>query len=118
MLVCWLPKTADTITANASHRVGVGAFVMNSKREVCLLDQFLAFPYHYIKEEALIWELWFCSCFPTVIIYIYIYIPIYDLKCQTVIMIVVIRKEYNMYQIIGFHFSQPKESVSHFYGRS
>ena len=51
-------------------------------------------------------------------IYIYIYIPIYDLKCQTVIMIVVIRKEYNMDQIIGFHFSQPKESVSHFYGRS
>ena len=52
------------------------------------------------------------------LIYIYIYIYIYDLKCQTVIMIVVIRKEYNMDQIIGFHFSQPKESVSHFYGRS
>ena len=111
MLVCWLPKTVDTIPANASHRVGVGAFVMNSKREVCLLDQFLAFPYHYIKEEALIWELWFCSCFSNSF-------HIYDLKCQTVIMIVVIRKEYNMDQIIGFHFSQPKESVSHFYGRS
>ena len=105
MLVCWLPKTVDTIPANASHQVGVGAFVMNSKREACLLDQFLAFPYHYIKEEALIWELWFCSCFPTVILYI----PIYDLKCQTVIMIVVIRKEYNMDQMIGFIFHNQRK---------
>ena len=90
-----------------------------------------------LKEEALFWiNFWisltitsrkrhcFGNCgFALVFqqlfyIYIYIYIPIYDLKCQTVIMIVVIRKEYNMDQIIGFHFSQPKESVSHFYGRS
>nr|XP_023919622.1 nudix hydrolase 7-like isoform X1 [Quercus suber] len=39
MLVCWLPKTADTIPANASHRVGVGAFVMNSKREVLVVQE-------------------------------------------------------------------------------
>ena len=108
MLVCWLPKTADTIPANSSHRVGVGALVMNSKREVCLLDYFLAFPYHYIKKEALIWELWFCSCFPNSY-YIYIYIYIYDLKCQTVIMIVVIRKEYNMDQMIGFIFHNQRK---------
>ena len=35
MLVCWLPETMDTIPQNASHRVGVGAFVMNNQREVC-----------------------------------------------------------------------------------
>lgn len=34
MLVRWLPETPDTIPANASHRVGVGAFVLNDKREV------------------------------------------------------------------------------------
>lgn len=34
MLVHWLPKTANTIPANATHRVGVGAFVMNEKSEV------------------------------------------------------------------------------------
>ncbi|XP_030966367.1 nudix hydrolase 10-like isoform X2 [Quercus lobata] len=34
MLVCWLPETADIIPLNASHRVGVGSFVMNSKREI------------------------------------------------------------------------------------
>ena len=42
-------------------------------------------------------------------IYIYIYIPIYDLKCQTVIMIVVIRKEYNMDQMIGFIFHNQRK---------
>ena len=41
--------------------------------------------------------------------YIYIYIPIYDLKCQTVIMIVVIRKEYNMDQMIGFIFHNQRK---------
>lgn len=37
MLVRWIPETIDTLPANASHRVGIGAFVMNSEREVCLL---------------------------------------------------------------------------------
>ena len=41
MLVCWLLETPDTIPENASHRVGIGAFVMNSQREVCIQDQFL-----------------------------------------------------------------------------
>merc|ERR1712183_296884 len=39
MLVCWLPETADTIPLNASHRVGVGSFVMNSKREVLVVQE-------------------------------------------------------------------------------
>lgn len=46
MLVRWLPETPDTIPVNASHRVGVGAFVVNEKREVafCLaIFPFLAF---------------------------------------------------------------------------
>ncbi|KAK2968863.1 hypothetical protein RJ640_008032 [Escallonia rubra] len=33
MLVHWIPETANTLPANASHRVGIGAFVMNEKRE-------------------------------------------------------------------------------------
>ncbi|KAG8649463.1 hypothetical protein MANES_08G095901v8 [Manihot esculenta] len=34
MLVYWIPETASTIPANASHRVGIGAIVINDKREV------------------------------------------------------------------------------------
>lgn len=34
MLVCWLPDIKHTIPINASHRVGIGALVMNDKREV------------------------------------------------------------------------------------
>jgi hypothetical protein len=34
MLVYWIPETTDTLPANASHRVGIGAFVMNSQRQV------------------------------------------------------------------------------------
>lgn len=34
MLVRWIPETTDTIPANASHRVGIGAIVLNDKREV------------------------------------------------------------------------------------
>ncbi|XP_054802197.1 nudix hydrolase 10-like isoform X2 [Prosopis cineraria] len=33
MLVYWIPESAHTIPANATHRVGVGAFVMNGKQE-------------------------------------------------------------------------------------
>ncbi|KAK3415312.1 hypothetical protein EUGRSUZ_H00856 [Eucalyptus grandis] len=39
MLVRWLPETQDTIPANASHRVGVGAFVLNDKREVLVVQE-------------------------------------------------------------------------------
>lgn len=35
MLVHWLPSTPNTLPANASHRVGIGAFVLNEKNEVC-----------------------------------------------------------------------------------
>lgn len=34
MLVSWLPGIANTIPANATHRVGIGAFVVNEKNEV------------------------------------------------------------------------------------
>ena len=35
MLTQWLPKEeASTIPANASHQVGVGALVLNSRNEV------------------------------------------------------------------------------------
>ena len=36
MLVKWIPETSDTLPSNASHRVGIGAFVMNDKGEVSL----------------------------------------------------------------------------------
>nr|XP_023917428.1 nudix hydrolase 7-like isoform X1 [Quercus suber] len=39
MLVCWLPETTDTIPQNASHRIGVGAFVMNNQREVLVVQE-------------------------------------------------------------------------------
>ncbi|XP_030454887.2 nudix hydrolase 7-like [Syzygium oleosum] len=39
MLVRWLPETPDTIPVNASHRVGVGAFVVNEKKEVLVVQE-------------------------------------------------------------------------------
>ncbi|KAF8014846.1 hypothetical protein BT93_H0592 [Corymbia citriodora subsp. variegata] len=39
MLVCGLPETHDTIPVNASHRVGVGAFVLNDKQEVLVVQE-------------------------------------------------------------------------------
>ncbi|XP_019711282.1 nudix hydrolase 2 isoform X2 [Elaeis guineensis] len=39
MLVYWIPDTKHTIPANASHRVGVGGFVMNDKREVLVVQE-------------------------------------------------------------------------------
>lgn len=39
MLVKWIPKTASTIPANASHRVGVGAVVLNDKREMLVVQE-------------------------------------------------------------------------------
>lgn len=34
MLVYWIPDTKHTLPVNATHRVGIGAFVMNDKKEV------------------------------------------------------------------------------------
>ncbi|KAL2524134.1 Nudix hydrolase 2 [Abeliophyllum distichum] len=39
MLVHWLPSTANTLPANASHRVGIVAFVMNEKNEVLVVQE-------------------------------------------------------------------------------
>ncbi|CAK7324498.1 unnamed protein product [Dovyalis caffra] len=39
MLVYWIPDTPSTIPANASHRVGVGAIVLNDKREVLVVQE-------------------------------------------------------------------------------
>ncbi|KAF5746176.1 Nudix hydrolase 2 -like protein [Tripterygium wilfordii] len=39
MLVCWISETTDSLPANASHSVGIGAFVMNSKREVLVVQE-------------------------------------------------------------------------------
>ncbi|KAM7486382.1 hypothetical protein LguiA_002394 [Lonicera macranthoides] len=39
MLVYWIPKTPHTIPANASHRVGISAFVMNDKGEILVVQE-------------------------------------------------------------------------------
>ncbi|KAK7299817.1 hypothetical protein RJT34_10645 [Clitoria ternatea] len=39
MLVRWMPDSPDTIPANASHRVGVGAFVVNNKKQVLVVQE-------------------------------------------------------------------------------
>ncbi|KAL6873456.1 hypothetical protein ACP4OV_013538 [Aristida adscensionis] len=39
MLAYWLPNTTHTLPVNATHRVGVGAFVMNEKREVLAVQE-------------------------------------------------------------------------------
>nr|XP_043609232.1 nudix hydrolase 2-like [Erigeron canadensis] len=39
MLVRWIPETVNTLPANASHRVGIGAFVTNEKGEVLVVQE-------------------------------------------------------------------------------
>ncbi|XVE80541.1 hypothetical protein DITRI_Ditri14bG0148400 [Diplodiscus trichospermus] len=39
MLVFWIPETPDTIPANATHRVGIGAIILNDKREVLAVQE-------------------------------------------------------------------------------
>ncbi|XP_004144549.1 nudix hydrolase 7 [Cucumis sativus] len=39
MLVRWISETTNNLPANASHRVGIGAFVMNSNREVLVVQE-------------------------------------------------------------------------------
>ncbi|KAH7684091.1 Mn(2+)-dependent ADP-ribose/CDP-alcohol diphosphatase protein [Dioscorea alata] len=39
MLVYWIPASENTLPINATHRVGIGAFVMNEKREVLVVQE-------------------------------------------------------------------------------
>lgn len=39
MLVYWIPEGANTIPPNATHRVGVGAFVLNEKGEMLVVQE-------------------------------------------------------------------------------
>ncbi|KAJ4976855.1 hypothetical protein NE237_001961 [Protea cynaroides] len=39
MLTYWIPETCNTLPANVTHQVGVGAFVMNDKREVLVVQE-------------------------------------------------------------------------------
>lgn len=39
MLVFWLPETASTLPANASHQVGVGAIVVNDENRVLVVQE-------------------------------------------------------------------------------
>ncbi|GFY97688.1 nudix hydrolase homolog 2 [Actinidia rufa] len=39
MLVKWISETPDSVPANASHRVGIGAFVMNDMGEVLVVQE-------------------------------------------------------------------------------
>lgn len=39
MMTFWIPETPCTLPPNASHQVGIGAFVMNEKREVLAVQE-------------------------------------------------------------------------------
>ncbi|KAK6286834.1 hypothetical protein POUND7_013013 [Theobroma cacao] len=39
MLVNWISNSTNTLPQNASHRVGIGAFVVNDKREVLVVQE-------------------------------------------------------------------------------
>ncbi|GAB4826458.1 hypothetical protein Ancab_033353 [Ancistrocladus abbreviatus] len=39
MLVRWISESTSTLPANATHRVGVGAFVINEKKEVLVVQE-------------------------------------------------------------------------------
>ncbi|KAB5527746.1 hypothetical protein DKX38_021593 [Salix brachista] len=39
MLAYWIPDTPDTLPENASHRVGIGAFVLNKNGEVLVVKE-------------------------------------------------------------------------------
>lgn len=39
MLVYWIPATENTIPLNATHRVGVGGFVVNDKKEILVVQE-------------------------------------------------------------------------------
>lgn len=50
MLVYWIPDTTPKVPVNASHRVGIGAFVMNDNEEV------LFFPLVNLPLSQQLWE--------------------------------------------------------------
>ncbi|XP_052178115.1 nudix hydrolase 2-like isoform X9 [Diospyros lotus] len=39
MLVKWIPRTSDTLPPNASHRVGIGALVLNDEGQVLVVQE-------------------------------------------------------------------------------
>ena len=41
MLTKWLPEGLCTLPSNASHQVGIGAFVLNDKNEVLMFPVYL-----------------------------------------------------------------------------
>ncbi|GBG69999.1 hypothetical protein CBR_g4826 [Chara braunii] len=52
MLTKWLPPTPSTLPPNASHQVGVGAFVVNDKREVLAVQE----KYGFLRGKN-VWKL-------------------------------------------------------------
>lgn len=62
MLVRWLPDTPDTLPVNASHRVGIGAFILNKKRQVFISFNFnFFFPILLNQSLPITKELISCS---------------------------------------------------------
>ncbi|BFG27284.1 hypothetical protein CerSpe_135570 [Prunus speciosa] len=49
MLVYWIPQSAHTLPANATHRVGIGAFLINHNREG---EDIFAAAVREVKEET------------------------------------------------------------------
>ncbi|KAE7995218.1 hypothetical protein FH972_000039 [Carpinus fangiana] len=52
MLLYWLPQGAHSLPGNATHRVGVGAFVMNDRRELLVVQE----KYGFFRGKG-IWKL-------------------------------------------------------------
>ncbi|KVH99207.1 NUDIX hydrolase domain-containing protein [Cynara cardunculus var. scolymus] len=54
MLVNWIPKTTSTLPLNASHRVGVGAIVLNDKQEIRSTE--VAYDHHMETYQTVIFH--------------------------------------------------------------
>lgn len=48
VLTSWISESPSTIPANASHRIGIGAFVLNKSREVTNIIWFYMSPVHHV----------------------------------------------------------------------
>lgn len=57
MLVYWIPQGDNTLPANATHRVGIGAFVMNERREVFPRNLSLKWCPFFITGFALLFDI-------------------------------------------------------------
>lgn len=64
MLTRWLPDTENKLPPNASHQVGVGAFVLNERREVLVVQVGGSCSFHRVRPVAArrtVYPLWWSA---------------------------------------------------------